>query len=165
MGDLRIAMLVAIATLSVGASAQEHKATQSDPAAAMPAWMAGCWLQEKESSWTEECWTAPRGGVMLGSGRNGRGERVRSWETLQILADSKSETGDPVPLAYWAAPGGGARTMFQWKADGGPGVSFYNEAHDYPQRIRYWREGDDLMAEISLADGSKAVHWRYRPIR
>jgi len=42
---------------------------------------------------------------------------------------------------------------------------FENRDHDYPQRIRYWREGEVLMAEISLADGSKPMRWRYLPVK
>ena len=34
----------------------------------MPAFLAGCWEQRKEEqSWTEECWTDPRGGLMIGA--------------------------------------------------------------------------------------------------
>jgi hypothetical protein len=39
---------------------------------------------------------------------------------------------------------------------------FANPAHDYPQRIRYWLEGNALNAEISRIDGSKTVRWTYR---
>ncbi|MGY4397037.1 hypothetical protein ACVWZA_002228 [Sphingomonas sp. UYAg733] len=34
-------------------------------------------------------------------------------------------------------------------------------AHDYPQRIRYWREGKILNAKISLSYGSKRMRWSY----
>lgn len=40
-------------------------------------------------------------------------------------------------------------------------IIFENPDHDYPQRIRYWREGDILKAEISLLDGSKAVQFLF----
>ncbi|WP_371371649.1 hypothetical protein, partial [Salmonella sp. M307] len=65
-------------------------------------------------------------------------------------------------LVFHAEPPGQAPTDFT--ADGAtPGnVEFVNAAHDYPQRIRYWREGELLMAEISLADGSKPMRWAYR---
>ena len=43
-------------------------------------------------------------------------------------------------------------------------IEFSNPAHDYPQRIRYWREGDTLHAEIALLDGSRAVQWSYAPM-
>ena len=39
-----------------------------------------------------------------------------------------------------------------------------NPAHDYPQRIRYWRQGKLLMAEFSKLDGSQTERWNYRPV-
>ena len=122
----------------------------------MPAWMAGCWIEEKAPErWVEECWTSARGGTMLGSGRTGRGDKVAFWEAMQIIRDADG-------LSFFAAPRGVGRTQFRMKADGGPGVSFYNAQHDYPQRVRYWREGEVLLAETALADGSKAQRWQYR---
>ena len=47
---------------------------------------------------------------------------------------------------------------------GDEAIEFANPANDYPQRIRYWRQGKLLMAEISQIDGSKAVRWNYRPV-
>ena len=42
---------------------------------AMPAFLSGCWEQRSEDGrWTEECWTDTRGGLMIGSGRDGKGE-------------------------------------------------------------------------------------------
>ncbi len=45
--------------------------------------------------------------------------------------------------------------------DEGDSVTFVNPANDYPQRIRYWREGEKLKAEISLEDGSNAMDWTF----
>jgi hypothetical protein len=28
--------------------------------------------------------------------------------------------------------------------------------------VRYWREGDVLVGEIAMADGSNPMRWRYR---
>jgi hypothetical protein len=50
----------------------------------LPGWMAGCWEQRSGDKWTEECWTAPRAGIMLGSGRSGKGDALREWEVMQI---------------------------------------------------------------------------------
>lgn len=136
-------------------------AAQAQPSLALPAWMAGCWEHRSGESWTEECWTRPRGGIMLGSGRSGTGGVLDSWEAMQI---EMVETDDPVisPLTFYGAPGGTNRTAFYWqRASREPGVTFVNAGHDYPQRIRYWRDGKHLMAEVSLADGSKARRWRY----
>ena len=131
----------------------------SDPA--LPEWMAGCWVQEEGERWTEECWTTPRGGVMLGSGRSGRGEQFASFEVMQIvLAPAHDEQA--ASMAFWGAPGGEGRTRFTWQPSSDPGVTFVNAAHEYPQRIRYWREGELLLAETSLSDGSNANRWTYR---
>lgn len=130
---------------------------------ALPEWMAGCWEHRSENRWTEECWTDPRGGIMLGTGRSGHGGVLDSWEVMQI---EMVETDDPAidPLTFYGAPKGENRTGFVWaRASKEPGITFVNAAHDYPQRIRYWRDGRDLMAEVSLADGSKAQRWRYAP--
>ena len=130
---------------------------------ALPGWMAGCWEHSSEDRWTEECWTAPRGGIMLGSGRSGQGGVLDSWEVMQI---EMVETDDPAidPLTFYGAPKGQNRIPFAWVRDNkDPGITFINAGHDYPQRIRYWRDGKYLIAEVSLADGSKAQRWRYAP--
>ena len=132
------------------------------PALALPQWMAGCWESRSGDTWTEECWSQPRGGIMIGYGRSGTGGVLDSWEVMQI---EMIETDDPVidPLTFYGAPGGQNRTAFSWVRKPGPGITFVNAGHDYPQRIRYWREGRDLIAEVSLIDGSKARRWRYSP--
>ena len=133
-----------------------------DPVPDLPGWMAGCWEQRVETRWTEECWTQPRGNMMMGSSRSGDAGVLLEWETMQI---ERIETDDPAvnKMPFWAAPGGKNRTMFGWVATKEPGVTFFNMANDYPQRIRYWREGRYLLAEISLGDGSKPRRWRYSP--
>ena len=134
------------------------------PAPALPAWMTGCWEQRSGEKWTEECWTAPRAGIMLGSGRSGTGGVLDNWEVMQI---ELAETDDPVidPITFYGAPKGQNRTAFAWVKNGkGAGITFVNAGHDYPQQIRYWREGKYLMAETSLADGTKAHRWRYVPM-
>jgi hypothetical protein len=127
----------------------------------LPESMVGCWEQRSGDRWTEECWMPPRGGIMLGSGRSGTGDRVSEWEAIQIVLDRQNGDGPAARMAFWAAPGGVNRTMFAWNPSDLPGVTFVNAAHDYPQRIRYWREGERLMAETSLADGSKPRRWTY----
>jgi predicted NAD/FAD-dependent oxidoreductase len=76
-----------------------------------------------------------------------------------------AETDDPaIPwMTFRAMPAGGPPTEFHWVHSAEPGLTFLNAAHDYPQRIRYWRDGRFLMAEIAAADGTKARRWRYSP--
>jgi hypothetical protein len=122
---------------------------------ALPLWMAGCWEMRTGERWAEECWTAPRGGQMLGSGRTGDANGVRSFEFMRIERDGEG-------LAFRASPGGEGWTSFVSAADPGDGVTFLNAANDYPQRVRYWLEGTELRAEISLLDGSNATRFAFR---
>ncbi len=150
------AVVIVVAGLGlVGTGAAQSGAQPGQQVAgAMPGWMAGCWVERDQSAWTEECWTSARGGVMIGSGRAGAGDTVRTWETMQILREPKG-------LAFYAAPRGLNRTRFQARMDG-EGVTFVNPANDYPQRIRYWREGEFLLAEIAMTDGSRAKRWKFK---
>ncbi len=121
------------------------------------AWLSGRWESLSAGGrWTEESWSAPRGGVMLGYSRSGSGETMREFEFLRLEAGS-----DGVP-AYLAQPGGRPATSFRLTANDGPSATFENPQHDYPQRIRYVRTGDVLVATISRLDGSNAMSWTFR---
>ena len=124
---------------------------------ALPAWMAGCWEQRTGESWSEECWTGPRAGMMMGSSRTGKADTLQFYEHMRIAADANGTT-------FCALPKGQAGRCFRATKVTGDEIVFENEAHDYPQRIRYWRQGKDLAAEISLKDGSKSSQWRYAPM-
>ena len=127
--------------------------------APFPAWMAGAWtLSDGNGGWTEEFWTHPRGGIMIGASREGRGETLRSWEAIRIV-----RRGDGT-LAYVPMPNGGAPVEFAMVRQDAQSIEFANPAHDFPQRIRYWREGDRLNAEIAMIDGSRAIQWSYAPM-
>ncbi|HMO77454.1 MAG TPA: DUF6265 family protein [Sphingopyxis sp.] len=129
-----------------------------EPAATVDdlSWMAGDWVSEADGRWTEESWTEPRGGVMLGHSRSGSGERLREFEFLRLQAGA-----DGVP-AYIAQPGGRAPVVFRLTAQGGGSATFDNPDHDYPQRIAYARDGETMTATISLIDGSRAMRWTFR---
>jgi hypothetical protein len=126
--------------------------------APFPSWMAGAWSTSDGERWTEEFWTHERGGIMIGASREGRGETLRTWESIRILRRADGT------LAYVPMPNGGAPVEFAMVRQDAGSIEFANPAHDFPQRIRYWREGDALHAEISLIDGSRAVQWSLQPL-
>jgi len=119
-------------------------------------WMSGRWEADDAGRWTEEVWSAPRGGVMLGYSRTGRGEVVREWEFIRVQAGA-----DGVPV-YWGAPGGRPAVGFRLTARDAASATFENPGHDFPQRIRYVREGETMTATVSAIDGSNAMSWAYR---
>ncbi len=124
----------------------------------LPEWMAGTWMTEDGASWSDEVWTDARGGLMLGIARTGFGPRLNSWELAQIRQKPDGT------ISFLAQPQGKPASEFPMVLVSEEAIEFANPAHDYPQRIRYWRQGKLLMAEISKIDGSQAMRWNYRPV-
>ncbi|WP_260581497.1 DUF6265 family protein [Sphingopyxis sp. PET50] len=83
------ASIAMLAALLLGA------ATPATPAATVDdlGWLAGTWVEEGEGRWTEESWTDPRGGVMLGHSRSGRGDALREFEFLRLQAGEDGAAG------------------------------------------------------------------------
>ena len=148
---LKIAVAAALClTVPTAVSAEEEDAP-------FPAWLAGAWsLSGEGDRWTEEFWTHPRAGMMIGASREGQGESLRSWESIRILRTADGS------LAYVPMPNGGPPVEFAMSNQGTQSIEFANPAHDFPQRIRYWREGDTLNAEIALIDGGQAMRWTFQ---
>lgn len=120
-------------------------------------WLAGKWCTEsKAGKQTCERWERTAEGEMRGVSEIRRGAERTPAEMMRI----REEGGR---LVLHSEPNGQAPADFVSTVPGrAPAeLSFENRAHDYPQRVRYWREGEMLMAEISLLDGSKPVRWAY----
>jgi hypothetical protein len=123
-------------------------------------WLAGAWRTEPQitangAKWTEELWTEPAFGSVLGVGRSVAGQATRSFDFMRIATDEKG-------LAFYGSPQGAPAVRFDAVEVGAGRVVFVNPRHDYPQRISYARFGDTLTATISLMDGSKRVSWTYK---
>lgn len=127
--------------------------------APLPAWMTGAWSLTEGDRWGDEYWTPPRGGIMIGAAREGKGAVLTSWEATRIAYDEDGK------LAFWAMPRGAPATKFSAIDQTATSITFANPAHDYPQRVRYWREGKLLRAAVSLIDGSNAIAFTYAPMR
>jgi Domain of unknown function (DUF6265) len=125
----------------------------------MPEWMVGAWQYEAGEDWADEYWTPLRGDLMMGSSRSGKAERTTFWEHMRI------EKEDDGGIVFVALSADQKPVRFDMVVSMEREVVFENEAHDYPQRIRYWREGKVLNAEISLIDGSKAKAYSWRKAR
>jgi hypothetical protein len=132
-------------------------------------WMRGCWRteapREAESGATyTEVWIAPPGPAMFGYAYNEGEGAFRGWEQMRI---ERADGG-----AYFVAmPNGDAPVRFRWDGlaragDHGSHVAtFENPQHDYPQRVRYERLGNNLTATISTIDGGNPMMFAYRRIR
>ena len=129
------------------------------------AWLVGCWrtdapAEAETGAQVTEVWAAPPMPAILGYSYTwGEGE-VQGWEQMRI------EMTDGWPH-FVAMPNGGAPVRFRMVEPDAPGrraAAFLNPDHDYPQRVVYQRKGADLLATISLADGTEPVQFRYRRI-
>jgi hypothetical protein len=121
-------------------------------------WMAGSWCTTGSENRTCEHWQPMAGGMMLGSSQTVRGDRTTAFEFLRIGLEGGQAT-------YFGSPQGAPAVAFSQAERSGQRVAFVNAGHDYPQRIAYWREGNVLVAQISLADGSKPRQWRYERVK
>jgi Domain of unknown function (DUF6265) len=145
--------------LMIGAAVMLASPARAADPVPLPDWLHGAWTEARDKGvWADEYWTPPRGDMMIGAGRIGDAQRLWVFEHTRIVRDSGGG------LVFIAQPRGSPPTEFPLVASGDHMLEFANPAHDYPQRIRYWREGKALRARTSLMDGSKAMEWRYQPM-
>jgi hypothetical protein len=124
-------------------------------------WLAGCWQNVSEGTVSEEQWTKPAGGTMLGTSRTVRGEETLWYEFLQIRQEGDS-------VLYVARPSGQEGGVFVMTSLDSTAVVFENPAHDFPRRIIYRRAGaDSLDARIEgvVAGGPRTEHFPLRRVR
>ncbi|MEL7040139.1 MAG: DUF6265 family protein [Pseudomonadota bacterium] len=127
--------------------------TASEPTSPLFSWFAGCWQTPDGTS--REVWSPIEGQYLFGynvsyappSDPVGM-TRVGFFEHMRI---ELAVSGD-VPGRFSAYPAGEGPSHFEQVRFGDRTVTFESAAHDFPQRIRYWRDGENLKAEISTLD-------------
>ena len=126
------------------------------PATADLAWMSGSWVQDKPGEKVSETWLGPGNGMLAGV-------NLTTWtggrKTFEFLRIADTPTGP----SYFASPGGRAPVEFRMKELGDRRIVFENPQHDFPQRILYWREGEQLLARVEGTAGGKEKReeWRF----
>lgn len=119
-------------------------------------WMAGAWVSESPRGRVAETWLGPGNGLMVAANLSTFVDGRRTFEFLRIAEADGA-------IAYFASPGGRAPVEFRMKELSGERVVFENAAHDFPQRILYWRDGEALVARIegSLRGEARSREWRF----
>lgn len=117
-----------------------------------PEWMAGYWLSCEGGRQTVEVWIADGSGTLVGMNQS-----AGSFEHLRIAATDEG-------YAYIANPGVAPPTSFLMKPAEKQRAVFENPTHDFPQRVLYSREGDELIARVEgVVDGkAESMQWRFR---
>jgi hypothetical protein len=119
------------------------------------AWVGGTWVSEPATAGgatTEERWTPPAGGALIGVARTTRGTTMSAYEFLCIVERDGS-------LVYDAMPNGRApATEFVLTNLTQDSATFENPSHDYPKVIKYTRRADGaLETAISGAANQRVV--------
>jgi len=120
-------------------------------------WMAGAWIERKPGVETEENWTAPKGGLMLGVNRTVPESGKSSFEFLRIAQT-------PGGIIYYASPNGRPAVEFPLIEFADKKVVFENPKHEFPRRIAYWLDGEGhLHARIEGMKGNKMLsqEWKW----
>jgi hypothetical protein len=104
-------------------------------------WLAGSWFGENDAARFEEHWLPAAGGVMLGIRREVGKTGLGTFEYKRIQ-------GLPSGAMYMASPGGRAPLQLPLAASEDGRAVFENPRDEYPKRITYWLEGDELHARI-----------------
>lgn len=159
-------ILASLALAMSGAARVQPPSAEAASAAQAKAealgWLTGTWEAERsgaegaQPAWTDESWTTPRGGMLVGIGRRGVGHRLGMWEVMRIATDAAGQTALHVTMDD------GSSTSFALVRSAAREAVFENPAHDYPQRIGYRRTADGLEAWISRIDGSSERRWSFR---
>jgi Domain of unknown function (DUF6265) len=149
----RLVMSLGMGLLCAGPGAAQEAGTL-----AAVAWMAGAWQGEADGVAMEEHWMAPRGHSIVGMHRDVKGGRTVGFEFMRIeVRDGR--------LVYLASPGGAPPTPFTAIEVGERRIVFENAAHDFPQRVIYWRDGAALRARIEGTRSGRPAfeEWRWDP--
>lgn len=160
----RIVVMFTLATVCAaiwpaGPSAQEGAA--GTPKITDLAWLAGDWQTPAGGSrQTDEHWTVPRGGVMMGMSRTVSGGKMTEFEYLRIV-----ERADGI--VYIAHPN--ARTPgteFKLTKASADHATFENPEHDFPKRIIYRRNADgSITSSVDAGEGTRGPSFQYQPMR
>lgn len=129
--------------------------TLAQPQSVDLSWLAGHWIQAEGDRVTEEIWTDDAGGLMLGVNRTVRGGQARAFEFLRIQRSAEG-------VYYCAQPNGSPATCFEMTDAGDASIVFENAENDFPQRISYRREADELIATISDLEGAQTMQWSWK---
>jgi hypothetical protein len=124
-----------------------------DPTLADLAWLTGSWTTAADAApRTEEHWTQPSAGAMLGLSRTIAGDPPRTtfFEFLRI--DST-----PEGIVYLASPKGRIPpTPFRLTESGPQRAVFENPRHDFPTKISYWLDDHaQLHTRVEGPPGAK----------
>jgi hypothetical protein len=110
------------------------------------AWMSGVWVS---TSGSEERWTPPAGGSMLGVARSLRNGVMIEFEFLCLVERGGGVVYQAMPNARTPA------TDFALTRIDHNSATFENPAHDFPKSIRYTLGADGTLEAVVSGDSTR----------
>ncbi|MEQ1708724.1 MAG: DUF6265 family protein [Terricaulis sp.] len=131
----------------------------AQPAPLSPDWIAGYWLSCDNGAQVAENWLGAGTGTLLGTNFT-QGEQA-SYEFLRVAANGRGG------ISYYSMPNGAPVTEFTMTSNENRRAVFENPAHDFPQRVIYWRDGGRLHARIEgeISGRLESQDWTFRRSR
>ncbi|MEM8984744.1 MAG: DUF6265 family protein [Pseudomonadota bacterium] len=140
----RSTLAAALTLLCITSTASPTESTHT-----LPTWLVGCWVSADGTSL--EAWSQDSDDTLIGFSSIVTDGRVSFYEMMSLRLD---DDGRLIFTAYPSnQPGGSFPAVDQDESS----VVFQNEAHDFPQRIRYRRADDQLIADIAFASGENQI--------
>lgn len=119
-------------------------------------WLSGQWVGREGATRTEQHFTKPAGGVILGMRRSLSTNRGTDTEFIRISLEADGS------VIYYGQPLGSPTIIPYTLVEKGENMAiFANTAHDYPQRIVFNRYGTNIVAALEGPDGNGGVR-RFR---
>lgn len=142
--------LMAAGLLLQSVPAQDIPQAAPDPLAdAEFTWIAGSWLECRGTRQVAETWLAARDGTLVGVNLT----QIPNASGIEFARVARTDAG----WAYLAQPDGAPPTAFVLTEFSGQRAVFSNAENDFPNRVIYWREGEQLKARIEgTLDGRDA---------
>ncbi|MCG3129917.1 MAG: hypothetical protein FLDDKLPJ_00655 [Phycisphaerae bacterium] len=160
-GFVKAGVVVGIAAAGLASIARAVASSwQESPRTPLPmkvealSWMCGSWQLEEDGAVSEEHWSLPAGGTMIGMARTVKNGRTTIYEFLLLEPTVEG-------IAYGAQPMGNARVRFLLVEAGEKRAVFANPAHDAPQKIIYERVAEDRLT-ARLEGGMPAKTYEFK---
>ncbi len=118
-------------------------------------WLAGHWVHKEVGEEVQENWLGPQGGMLVAVNLTSNAGKT-SFEFIRIAQKD-------MRLVYFANVQGQSATEFPMKQMDERSITFENTSHDFPQRIIYRREGEQLIARVEgMVKGTlRSKEWRF----
>jgi hypothetical protein len=152
--NIRAALLLLVLLAGTAAGTADAQPGPRGSSASDLSWMVGEWVQcGRGGAVTEEHWVGS-GTALVGLNWSRSASGRISWEHLRVgIADRV--------VTYFASPEGAPATPFAMTSLQPNAVVFENAGHEFPKRISYRRDRDQLVAQATDLAGRGPV-WTFR---